>query len=90
MQNGYHVPHFQASRGKTKVGIIYPTLFNLVVDNVVHKWLFVTVEDELVAHDGLGLVVGRCMGMFYMDDGMVESREPDCIQGSFNVLISLF
>ena len=29
------------------------------------------VEDQRVAHDRLGDTVGRCLGVFYDDDGMV-------------------
>ena len=34
-QNGYHVPHFKATRGGTQFGIIFTNLFNFIVDNVV-------------------------------------------------------
>ena len=57
-ENGYRVPHFQATRWKTQGGIISPTLFNLSVDNVVRNWLALMVEDELVAYEGLRLAAG--------------------------------
>ena len=34
--------------------------------------------------------VGRCMGMFYADDVMVVSKDPEWLQGDINVLIRLF
>ena len=52
-KNGYHGPHFQETRRTTYGGLISPNLFNMVVNNVVHNWLSMTVEDKLVAHDGL-------------------------------------
>ena len=67
-----------------------PTLFNLVVDNVVRNWLSMTVEDELVAHDGLGLMMGQCIGMFYANDGLVWSREQKWLRGYLNMPIGLF
>ena len=36
-QNGYHGPHFKATRGDTQGRLITPTLFNLIVDNVVRR-----------------------------------------------------
>ena len=33
-------------------------MFNVVVDNVIRTWLAVTVENQRVAHDGLGETVG--------------------------------
>ena len=70
-QNGYHGPHFQTTRGTTQGGFILTTLFNMVVKNVVRKWLSITVEDKTVTQNGLGLAVGWCMGMFYTDYGLV-------------------
>ena len=72
-KNGYRGPHFQATRGKTQGGLISPTLFNMVVDNVVCNWLYMMVEDKLVSHEGLVLAVGRGMGIFYVNDGLVGS-----------------
>ena len=63
-QNGYHGPHFKSTRGTTQDGIISPTLFNLIVDNMVQNWLVLMMEDQLVAQEGLGVAVGRCMGIF--------------------------
>ena len=57
---------------------------------MVQNWLALTVEDELVAHKELGLVVGRCLGLFYADDGMAESQYPEWLQGAINMLIGLF
>ena len=48
-----------------------------------------TVEDQLAAQEGLGLAVGRCLGLLYTDDGMVESRDTEWLQGALNVLIGL-
>ena len=49
-----------------------------------------TVEDQRVAHDDLGESVGECMGAFYSNDDIVGSRDPDWLQHSMNVLVSLF
>ena len=47
------------------------------------------VKDKLVARDGLQLELGRCMGIFYVNDGMVGSREPQQIQEPMNGIIGL-
>ena len=49
-----------------------------------------TVEDQLVAHVGLGFLVRRCMGIFYAYDGMVGLQDPEWLKGKLNVLIGLF
>ena len=50
-----------------------PKLLNVVVDNVTRTWMEMTVEDQRVAHDGLRETVGRFLGVFYANDGMVHS-----------------
>ena len=56
-KNWYHGTQLQATRGTTQGGLISPTLLNIIVDNVVQNWIALTVEDEMVANEGLGLVV---------------------------------
>ena len=34
-------------------------------------------------------MVEGCLGIFYMDDGVVVSQDPECIQGALNFLIGL-
>ena len=66
-----------------------PTLFNVTVDSVVRNWLSMTVGDNAVIHDGLGHAVGRILGVFYEEDGILGSQYLEWIQGSLNVLIGL-
>ena len=49
-----------------------------------------TVEDQRVAHKGLGVTAKQFLGVFYDDDGMVGLRDADWIQHSMNVLVGLF
>ena len=90
LQNGYHSPQFKATRGTNQGEIISPTLFNLLLYNLASKWLALTVEDQLFAQEVLGLVVGRFLGLFYADNSMAGSQDPELLQGALNVLISLF
>ena len=48
-----------------------------------------TVEDQRVAHDGLGETIGQCLGVFYAHDGTVGSQDADWLKHSMNVLVGL-
>ena len=61
----------KATRVTTQGGLISPTLFNLIVDNVVCYWLVLTVKDQLVAQEIPVLSLGSYLGLFYADNGMV-------------------
>ena len=89
-KNGYHGPCFQGKGRKPQGGLILSTLFNMVVENVLHNYLSMTIKDKLFAHDGLGLTLGRCMGMFDADEVLVGSQKPECLQGALTVIIVLF
>ena len=62
----------------------------MVVDNFIRTWLAMTVEDQMVAHDGLRDTVGWFLGVFYAEYGMVRSRDSDWLQHAMNVLFGLF
>ena len=53
-----------------------PKLFNVAVDRVVCHWISLTVENKYATHEGIGMPVGQCMGVFYADDVMVVSKDP--------------
>ena len=75
--------------GETLGGIIPPTLIDIIVDKVVRNWRTFTVKEKLVKHEGLGLAVGRCLGLFYANDSMVGLRDPEWLQGALNILIGI-
>ena len=89
-KNGYHGPHFRATSVTIQGGLTSPSLFNILVDNVVRNCLSMKVEDEAVINDGLGHAVGQIMGVFYTYDGIIGLRDPEWIQGGINILIGLF
>ena len=89
-KNGYHIPSFPATQGKTQGSLVSPTLLNMVVENIIRTWLAMTVEDQRVDHNGMGEAVGWCLGVFYADDGMVGSIDTEWLQHSINVQVGLF
>ena len=48
-QNDFHSANFKAAWWTIQGGIISPTLFNVVLDNLVWTWMTITVEDQIVA-----------------------------------------
>ena len=65
-------------------------MFNVVVENFIRTWLAMTVEDQSVAHDGLGEIVGKYLGLFYANDDMSSSRNTDWMQHEMDILVGLF
>ena len=75
--NGSHRPTFPDARVITQGGLVPPTLFNVVVDNVIRTWLAMIVEDQRVAHDVSVDTFVQCLGVLYADDGTVGSQDPN-------------
>ena len=48
------------------------------------------MEYDSDTHDGIGMAVGKCMGLFHADDGMIGLRYPEWLQGAINVLTKIF
>ena len=90
IHNGSHGPAFPATRGTTQGSLVSLTLFNVVVENVIITWMAITVEYQRVAHDGLGETTRWCLGVFYADNGMVDSRDAGWLQHLMNILFGLF
>ena len=56
--NGFHGLALLSTRNTTQHGLVYPMIFNVVVDNVIRTWLDMTIEDQRVDHDGLVETIG--------------------------------
>ena len=55
-----------------------PTLFNVLVDAVVRKWLADVMDDMTAANTGFeGADVGWLSSLFYADDGAIRSLDPE-------------
>jgi len=80
---------FSAERGVTQGGLLSSLMFNVCVDAVIREWLHQTLG-EAAARDGLGDQVAKKLVAFYVDDGLIASRDPAWLQESLDVLIGLF
>jgi hypothetical protein len=78
-----------AKRGVTQGGPLSLLMFNVCVDAVVREWLHQVLGDD-AARGGIGNDVAKWLVAFYIDDGLVASRDPVWLQSSFNVLVGLF
>ena len=86
---GYYGTAFGGERGVTQGDPLPPTIFNMVVDEVVRHWVNGIMEEEEAR--GETVREGRHQAaLFYADDGMVVSSDPAWIQGAFTTLVGLF
>ena len=66
-----------------------PTIFNVVVDAVVRKWVTLMVEGAEERGER-GQESRHQAALFYADNGMVALPESRWIQGAFSTLFGLF
>ena len=86
---GYYGEAFKGAWGVTQGDPLSPTLFNLVVDAVVRHW--VTMAMAEAEKQGERGNEGRHQAdLFYADDDMVASSDPQWIQWAFDTLVSIF
>ena len=77
--SGNYGKPFQAERGVTQGGPLSPKLFNVIVDAVVRE-LFRRLLGEDKARDGYGGRLRELLAIFYADDAMFASRNPEALQ----------
>jgi hypothetical protein len=78
-----------AERGVTQGGPLSSLMFNVCVDAVVREWLC-QMLDKNAARDRIGNRVAEMLVAFYLDDGLIASRDPVWLQELFDILIGLF
>jgi hypothetical protein len=64
-------------------------MFNVCVYAVVREWFHQTLGDD-AARQGIRDEVAKWLVAFYIDNGLVASRDPIWLQSSFDVLVGLF
>ena len=60
------------------------------VGSVIRHWLKLTMGNPDGTNNGVEYAVGQKLGVFYADNGMIVSNNPDQLQESINLLIGLF
>jgi hypothetical protein len=63
-------------------------MFNVRADAVIREWLWRMIDKE-AAH-GRFAGASREIMAFFVDNGLVGSRDPVWLQGTINVLVTLF
>ena len=66
-----------------------PTILNVVVDAVVRHWSTIAVT-EAETRGEWGREGRHKASLFYADDGMLASSDPQWIQWAFSQLVGLF
>jgi hypothetical protein len=79
---------FGASQGITQGGPLSSLMLNVCVDAVIREWLWRTIDKE-AAH-GRFAGASRQILKFFVDYGLVRTRDPIWLQGDLNVLVTLF
>jgi hypothetical protein len=81
-KQGYHGKPFRRSeRGTTQGDIVSPTIFNVMVDAVLHAW------HHKLESEGLHDIVKP---IFYADDGYIYSNDANALQQATDWIVSLF
>jgi hypothetical protein len=79
---------FHAIRGMTQGGLLSSLMFNVCVDAVIREWLQRTLSKE--ATRGELDEASREIVAFFVDDGLVGSRDPIWLQSALGILVTLF
>ena len=88
---GYYEIGFKGGRGVTQGDPLSSTIFNLVADAVVRHWVMLTVTEAETRGEREREREGRHQAaLFYSDDGMIASSDPQCLQWAFTQLVGLF
>ena len=86
---GHYRAELQGFWRVTQGNPLPPTIFNVVVDAVVHHWILLVARGA-VGQDGWGREVLHCATFLYDDDSLVASTDPVWLQGAFDTLSGLF
>ena len=88
-EGGYYGEVFKEAGGVTKGDPLSPTIFNVVVDELVCHWVTLVMA-EAEKQGERGNKDRHQAALFYADDGMVASSDPRWLQWAFDTLVSLF
>ena len=87
--SGYFGLPFKGYLVLTKGDLLSPTLFNVVMDVVIHHWVTV-VEQTEEGMEGLLLSIQDLEAYFYFGNVLTSSTQLERLQRAFNILTGLF
>ena len=76
----------KGSEALTQGDPLSPTIFNVVVDAVVHHWLLLATQ-EAERRGERGRERQHQAALFYADDGMIALSDPRWLQWAFTILV---
>ena len=85
----YYGAPFKGYQGIQKEHPLFPTIFNVVVDAVIRKWLEI-VSEKAVGLEGFSRVVQRMPSFKTADDILINSMHLKWLQWWFDVPIGIF
>ena len=85
----YYGKGFKGGRRVKQGNPLSPTIFNVVVDAVVRHWLTIAVK-EAEKRGERGMESRHLAALFYSDNGMLASSDPQWLQWDFTQLVGLF
>ena len=85
----YYGDPFQGSLRVTQGDPLYPTILNMVVDDLIPKWLMLVKEEE-AGPNGFGWSIQWLTAFFYIDNEILDSLHSDRLQAALDVLPGIF
>ncbi len=79
---------FAAFWGVTQGGPVSSLMFNVCVDAVIREWLYWMIDEEAACR--VFSVACKEIVAFFVDDGLVGSRDPIWLQSALDILVTLF
>ena len=87
----YHGETFVPYYGETQGGVVSPILFNILVDEVMGKWLTDIMNNITAVIVGLQGDDDGCMfSLFYANGGAIGSKDHEWLQNETQHLCNLF